>query len=98
MSRARVVVVLLACCGVSVLFASRAHAYSVLAHEANVDVLWDTAIVPVLKQRFPRVTTEELVDARAYAYGGCVIQDLGTTHSAAISSATCCTTSAPAIS
>jgi hypothetical protein len=77
MSRARVLVVLVAWCGVSILFASRAHAYSVLAHEANVDVLWDTAIVPVLKQRFPRVTTEELVDARAYAYGGCVIQDLG---------------------
>jgi hypothetical protein len=56
---------------------SRAAAYSVLAHEANVDVLWDTAIAPVLKQRFPRTSPEELDDARAYAYGGCVIQDLG---------------------
>ncbi|HXD73411.1 MAG TPA: zinc dependent phospholipase C family protein [Vicinamibacterales bacterium] len=54
-----------------------ARAYSVLAHEANVDAMWDSAIVPVLKRRFPRVTREELVDARAYAYGGCVIQDLG---------------------
>jgi hypothetical protein len=54
-----------------------AHAYSVLAHEANVDVMWDDAIVPVLKTRFPRATADELKDARAYAYGGCVIQDLG---------------------
>ena len=65
-----------ACCLV-VLAASHAHAYSVLAHEANVDVLWENAIVPALKQKFPRVTPEQLVDARAYAYGGCVIQDLG---------------------
>src|SRR5579872_4333569 len=60
-----------------VLCSPPAHAYSVLAHEANVDVMWDTAIVPVLKQRFPRATADELVEARAYAYGGCVIQDLG---------------------
>jgi len=61
----------------AVLWPARAHAYSVLAHEANVDVTWDTAIVPVLKQRFPRATADELAEARAYAYGGCVIQDLG---------------------
>ena len=54
-----------------------ARAYSVLAHEANVDAMWDNAIVPVLKQRFPHATADELRDARAYAYGGCVIQDLG---------------------
>ena len=41
-----------ACCLV-VLAASHAHAYSVLAHEANVDVLWENAIVPALKQKFP---------------------------------------------
>ena len=66
----------MACC-VFVLGANRARAYSVLAHEANVDVLWDNAIVPVLKQKFPRATAEQLIDARSYAYGGCVIQDLG---------------------
>lgn len=64
-------------CCLIVLGAHRAHAYSVLAHEANVDVVWENAIVPVLKQKFPRVTPGELADARAYAYGGCVIQDLG---------------------
>jgi hypothetical protein len=62
---------------VALLSTTRAQAYSVLAHEANVDVMWDEEIVPVLKQRFPRATPEELADAKAYAYGGCVIQDLG---------------------
>ena len=54
-----------------------ARAYSVLAHEANVDALWDRAIQPLLKSRFPRATPQDLVDARAFAYGGSVIQDLG---------------------
>src|SRR6266550_3698547 len=62
---------------VMVLAPNPARAYSVLSHEANIDVMWDSAIVPVLKQRFPRATTDELAAARAYAYGGCVIQDLG---------------------
>jgi len=54
-----------------------ASAYSVLAHEANVDALWEPAIRPLLERRFPRATREEIRDARAYAYGGAVIQDLG---------------------
>src|SRR4051812_46883696 len=62
---------------VVVLAAKPAHAYSVLSHEANIDVMWDSAVVPVLKQRFPRATPDELTASRAYAYGGCVIQDLG---------------------
>ena len=52
-------------------------AYSVLAHEANVDAAWDSTIRPLLHARFPRATSEELAEARAYAYGGSVIQDLG---------------------
>ena len=52
-------------------------AYSVLAHEANIDALWDSTIVPMLRTRFPRSSPEQLLEARAYAYGGCVIQDLG---------------------
>src|SRR3954467_10909393 len=62
---------------VTLLTSARADAYSVLAHEANVDVAWERGIVPVLKQRFPRMSADELAEARAYAYGGCVIQDLG---------------------
>src|SRR3954469_13147699 len=53
------------------------HAYSVLSHEANVDALWDPAIRPLLLRRFPRATPDDLVKARAFAYGGSVIQDLG---------------------
>jgi zinc dependent phospholipase C len=61
-----------------VCFAPRpARAYSVLAHEANIDALWDAGIRPLLAKRFPRATASELRDARAYAYGGSVIQDLG---------------------
>jgi hypothetical protein len=52
-------------------------AYSVLAHESNIDATWENGIVPVLRQRFPGARPEELTAARAYAYGGCVIQDLG---------------------
>jgi Zinc dependent phospholipase C len=54
-----------------------AAAYSVLAHEANIDALWDPAIKTLLQARFPGATPEQLLEARAYAYGGCVIQDLG---------------------
>jgi len=54
-----------------------ATAYSVLAHEANIDVLWDSAIAPMLRSRFPDASREQLLEARSYAYGGCVIQDLG---------------------
>jgi hypothetical protein len=54
-----------------------ATAYSVLAHEATIDAVWDSAIAPVLRARFPGVSREQLLEARGYAYGGCVIQDLG---------------------
>jgi hypothetical protein len=52
-------------------------AYSVLAHEAIVDAAWDEAIKPLLLERFPRASPEELKIAHGYAYGGCVIQDMG---------------------
>jgi len=52
-------------------------AYSVLAHEALIDNAWSTQIVPLLSHRFPRASKEELREARAYAYGGSLIQDLG---------------------
>lgn len=51
--------------------------YSVLAHEANIDALWNGTIKAMLQARFPHTTPEQLLEARAYAYGGCVIQDLG---------------------
>ena len=58
-------------------FPSRSFGYSVLTHEAIIDTLWRDAIVPVLKSRYPDATEEQLKEAQAYAYGGCIIQDLG---------------------
>jgi hypothetical protein len=55
----------------------RSAAYSVLAHEANIDAAWETGIRPLLLRRFPRTTPDDLLEARAYAYGGSVIQDVG---------------------
>jgi len=51
--------------------------YSVLTHEQIVDVLWKDGIQPLLLKRFPHATEEELRKAHAYAYGGCVLQDMG---------------------
>jgi hypothetical protein len=57
--------------------AAPAHAYSVLAHQAIIDAAWDDAIVPLLRQRYPGISAGEMAAARAFAYGGSVIQDLG---------------------
>jgi hypothetical protein len=54
-----------------------ADAYSLLTHEQLIDLTWDASIVPLLKSRYPTVTAAQLEHARAYAYGGCVIQDIG---------------------
>jgi hypothetical protein len=51
--------------------------YSLLTHEEIVDLAWEDQIEPLLHQRFPDATEDELTEAHAYAYGGCVIQDLG---------------------
>src|SRR5271155_1737674 len=52
-------------------------AYSVLTHEEIVDLLWTDEIQPLLLQRYPGLTDDQIRDAHAYAYGGAVIQDLG---------------------
>ena len=54
-----------------------ASAYSVLTHEAIIDAAWDKDIVPALKKRFPDATPDDLIHAHAYAYGGCILQDMG---------------------
>ncbi|MGA7410900.1 MAG: zinc dependent phospholipase C family protein [Bryobacteraceae bacterium] len=53
------------------------YGYSVLTHEAIVDSLWDASIQKMLSKRFPAATPEELKQAHAYAYGGCILQDMG---------------------
>ena len=52
-------------------------AYSVLTHEALIDASWAKGILPLLKQKYPLATEDELKKAEAYAYGGCIIPDLG---------------------
>ena len=52
-------------------------AYSLLTHEQLIDLTWKDSIVPLLLSRYPTLTPAELEHARAYAYGGCVIQDIG---------------------
>ncbi len=54
-----------------------ASGFSVLAHEAIIDTAWDNNIRPLLLQRFPNATAEELKEAHGYAYGGAIIQDMG---------------------
>ena len=52
-------------------------AYSLLTHEQLIDLTWKESIVPLLLSHYPNLTPAELDRARAYAYGGCVIQDIG---------------------
>jgi len=58
-------------------FGTQAHAYSLLTHEQLIDLTWKDSIVPLLLSRYPNLTPAQLEQARAYAYGGCVIQDIG---------------------
>jgi Zinc dependent phospholipase C len=67
---AAVLIVTLLCAGGSL-------AYSVLTHEQIVDLLWTDELRPLLLQRFPALTEDQLKVAHSYAYGGAVIQDLG---------------------
>jgi hypothetical protein len=51
--------------------------YSVLTHEQIVDLLWDEQMKPLLLQKYPGASADDLRVAHAYAYGGCLIQDMG---------------------
>ena len=57
--------------------ARSAGAYSVLTHEELIDLTWRDSIRPLLLERYPGLTDVQLREAKANAYGGCVIQDLG---------------------
>jgi Zinc dependent phospholipase C len=59
------------------MFGVGSSAYSVLTHEEIVDLLWASEIRPLLLQRYPGLSEEQITEAHAYAYGGAVIQDLG---------------------
>lgn len=51
-------------------------AYSALTHEAIIDAAWDASIEPALRARF-HPSADDLKRARAFAYGGSLIQDIG---------------------
>jgi hypothetical protein len=59
------------------LFSSSARAYSLLTHEAIVDVSWKKTIEPLLLEKYPRATAEQLIEAHSYAYGGAIMPDIG---------------------
>ncbi len=69
------------CLFISVIFfsltPSSTKAYSVLTHEAIIDASWSKKILPLLKYKYPAATDDELKQAHAYAYGGCLIADMG---------------------
>ncbi|HEY5914188.1 MAG TPA: zinc dependent phospholipase C family protein [Verrucomicrobiae bacterium] len=64
---------------ITVLFAtsSLCSGYSLLTHEEIVDILWKDQIQPLLLQRYPAASTNQLRQAHAFAYGGSLIQDVG---------------------
>src|SRR5580704_6375171 len=53
------------------------HSYSVLSHEEVVDLAWKDNLQPLLLQRFPGSTADDLKRAHAFAYGGSLVQDMG---------------------
>jgi hypothetical protein len=66
------VLVLLVCT-----FPQACSGYSVLTHEQIIDLLWDEQMKPLLLQKYPAATEDDLRVAHGYAYGGCLIQDMG---------------------
>src|SRR5271165_5430259 len=62
---------------VLLMFSVSSPAYSILTHEEIVDLVWTSQLRPLLLQRYPGLSEDELKEAHAYAYGGAVIQDLG---------------------
>ncbi|MCI0618068.1 hypothetical protein L0244_34265 [bacterium] len=58
-------------------FAPKCSAYAVLTHEAIIDSVWDDSLHPLLLQRFPKTTSQQLLEARTFAYGGSLFQDIG---------------------
>jgi len=54
-----------------------AEGYSVMAHQAIIDVVWESSMKPAIRKRFPNATEDDINRGQAYAYGGAIIQDLG---------------------
>jgi len=60
------------------LISIRSFSYSVLTHEAIVDAAWETSIMPALLAKYPSGNNPEaLRNAKAFAYGGAIMPDMG---------------------
>ena len=59
------------------LTAAPASAYSVLTHQSVIDSTWADYLLPLLRQRYPGGDTTAWKEAKSYAYGGAIIQDMG---------------------
>lgn len=59
------------------LYTLTSKAYSLLTHEAIIDVSWESSIQPLLLLKYPGSTPQELVEAHSYAYGGAIMPDIG---------------------
>ncbi|HXI00717.1 MAG TPA: zinc dependent phospholipase C family protein [Sphingobacteriaceae bacterium] len=53
------------------------NAYSLLTHEAIIDVSWKKSIEPLLLKKYPNTTESQLFEAHSYAYGGAIMPDIG---------------------
>ena len=69
----RVIILLIA----ATLMTPPSFGYGAFTHEAIIEFSWKTMVVPALLKRFPNATEEQLQEARSYAYGGAMIQDMG---------------------
>jgi hypothetical protein len=57
--------------------AAPAAAYSVLTHQSIIDSTWERCVLPLLQQRYPGATIKQQNEAKSYAYGGAILQDMG---------------------
>ncbi|MGA2276028.1 MAG: zinc dependent phospholipase C family protein [Terracidiphilus sp.] len=62
---------------IALMNSDKSFGYSVLTHEEIIDLMWIQEIRPILLERFPHLSEDQIKEAHAYAYGGSVIQDLG---------------------
>src|SRR5437764_615758 len=51
--------------------------FALFTHEAIIDASWKKTLIPLLKQKYPGATAEDLKKAHAYVYGGAIIPDIG---------------------
>jgi hypothetical protein len=54
-----------------------AKAFSILSHQAVIDAAWDSTIRPLLLYKFPGTPDSVLNNAKAFAYGGVIMPDMG---------------------